>query len=249
MTSTTTPAAPPTGTHTPGGTLIALPPTGGVAGAGGSGGTAATGTTSALRIANTNLGAFNIPSGIHFGIFDGNNWAHWSRTMEAILVMYEADDVIRHQTCPSGTDIDEWAAVHQRAKAYLRLYIRPDIYSHIASETDLPTFKEKWDVLNLMYGGAIGSTTIFNLWVSLIQTTFDDTTPMAAQLSKANELRLTLYNASMGVSDVQYSLILLKALPPSYEVLVSTILAAGTSTSLDHCEVTARILNDTAGIV
>src|ERR1700735_5247054 len=95
-----------------------------------------------------------------------------------------------------------------------------------------------------MYGGAIGSTTIFNLWVSLIQTTCDDSSPMAAQLSKANELRLTLFNASMGVTDVQYSLILLKALPPSYEVLVSTILAARTPASLNHCEVTARILNE-----
>ena len=93
MTSPTTGSAPlPTGTHTPGRTLIVLPPTSGAAGTGGSGGTGATGTTPALRIANANLGAFNIPSGIHFGIFDGDNWAHWSGMMEAILIMYEAND-------------------------------------------------------------------------------------------------------------------------------------------------------------
>ena len=211
-----------------------LPSTGGVAGAGGSGGTGVTGTTPPSHFSNTNLGIFNILNGIQFGIFDGDNWAHWSGTMEAILVMYKANDVIHHETCPSGVDADEWAAVHRRAKGYLRLFICRDIYSHIASKTKFPSFKEKWDVLNLMCGGAIGSTTIFNLWVSLIQTQFDDFSPMAAQLSKANELRLTLFNVSMGVSDVQYSLILLKALPPSYEVLVSTILAAGTPASLNH---------------
>ena len=135
MTSTATPAAPPSGTHTPGGTLIALPPTGGVAGAGGSGGTGATGISPPTRISNANLGTFNIPAGIHFSIFDGENWPHWSGTMEAILVLYEADDVIRHDTCPSGADVDEWAAVHRRAKAYLRLFVRPDIYSHITSKT------------------------------------------------------------------------------------------------------------------
>ena len=112
MTSTTTPAAPPTRTHTPGGTLIALPSTGGVAGTGGSGGTGTTGTSPPSHISNTNLGVFNIPAGIHFGVFDGENWPHWSGTVEAILVMYEADDVIHHDTCPSGVNADEWATVH-----------------------------------------------------------------------------------------------------------------------------------------
>ena len=70
------------------------------------------GTTCALRVTNANLGLFNIPNGIHFGVFDGKNWPHWSGTMEAILVMHEADNVIRFDTCLTGTDADEWAAVH-----------------------------------------------------------------------------------------------------------------------------------------
>jgi len=42
-------------------------------------------------------------------------------------------------------------------RAYLRLYIKPDVYSLIASTTDLPTFKDKWDKLKDTYGGASGS--------------------------------------------------------------------------------------------
>jgi len=243
MSSTTAPLAPPP-THTPGGTLIALPPSGGIAGTGGTGGTAAGGTTAVARLAGATSSTFAIPYGIHFPIFNGEDWPHWSGTMEAILVLYEADDVIRHSTAPHGVDLDDWNLVHRRAKAYLRLYIKPDIYSHIASEVDYPTFKDKWDVLNIMYGGAVGSTAVFNQWISLISTRLDDSAPMAPQLAKLNETRVTLHNASMGVTDVQYALLLLHALPPSYEVLVSTILASGAPSALIFAEITARILNE-----
>src|ERR1700692_1805287 len=238
MASTTTPAAAPA-THTPGGTLIPLPPTSGAAGSGGSGGTAAGGTTATARIAGASITTFNIPHGIHFPIFNGEDWPHWSGTMEAILVLYEADDVIRHSSAPSGVDPDDWNAVHHRAKAYLRLYIKPDIYSHIASEVDYPTFKDKWDVLSIMYGGAVGSTAVFNQWISLISTRLDDSAPMAPQLAKLNETRVTLHNASMGVHSVPYPLLLPLALPPSYEVLGSPIHASGAPSALVFAEITA----------
>jgi hypothetical protein len=48
----------------------------------------------------------------------------------------------------------------------------------------------------------------------------------------------------MGVSDTEYCLILLHALPTSYEVLASTILAAGAPNTLKHTEITTRILNE-----
>ncbi len=48
----------------------------------------------------------------------------------------------------------------------------------------------------------------------------------------------------MGVSDIQYCLILLNALPKSYKVVVSTLLALGPATALQYSEITARILNE-----
>src|SRR6202046_3668343 len=50
----------------------------------------------------------------------------------------------------------------------------------------------------------------------------------------------------MGVSDTQYCLLLLRALPPSYEALAFTILATGAPTTLRHAEITACILSDEA---
>ena len=67
---------------------------------------------------------------------------------------------------------------------------------------------------------------------------------MASQLAKLNEARITLSNANMGITDIQFSLILLNALPASYEVLASTILASGTPSALQHSEIIARILNE-----
>ena len=67
---------------------------------------------------------------------------------------------------------------------------------------------------------------------------------MASQLAKLNEARVALSNANMGITDIQFSLILLNALPASYEVLASTILASSAPSALQHSEIIAHILNE-----
>src|SRR5712672_4279044 len=129
-------------------------------------------------------------------------------------------------------------------KAYLHLYVKLDVYSLITSNTNLPTFKDKWDKLQDTYGAASGSTTVFNLWRQLTQVQLDELTPMAHQLAKINETCVVLTNTSMGITDNQFCLILLHALPNSYEVLASMILASGGPDKLKHSEIIARILNE-----
>lgn len=127
---------------------------------------------------------------------------------------------------------------------YLCLYVKPNVFSLIASNTDFPTFKDKWNKLNKVYGGATGSTTIFNLWIQLTHACLNDSQPMTSQLAKLNDAQVNLSNASMGVTDTQYCLILLNALSFSYKVVAITILALGASFSLSHSEIIARILNE-----
>jgi hypothetical protein len=124
------------------------------------------------------------------------------------------------------------------------LYTKQDVYSLVASEVDLLTFKHKWDVLKATYSGESGSTTIFNMWINLTQAKLDDSTPLAPQLAKLKETRVALSNASMGVTDTQYSLILLNTLPPSYEAVATILLASGLPTSLKASEITARLINE-----
>ncbi len=196
------------------------------------------------HINNSYLNNWSLPSGIQLPQFDGTNWSQFSGVLEAVLTLMEGEDLINLTAAPSGTDVADWESLQRRSCAYLRLYVKQDIFSLVASNTEFPHFKSKWDKLKELYGGATGSTTIFNLWINLTQACLDDSSPMAPQLAKLNESRVALANASMGVTDTQYCLILLNALPSSYEVLASTILAAGLPSALKHTEISARIINE-----
>ena len=192
----------------------------------------ATGPDSKDRINNAYSSTFAIPPGIKLDQFDGSNWPEWSRIIESILILQEADDLLSLKVRPSNIGSVEWASIQKRSKAYLHLYIKPDIYSLIASDTELPSFCDKWEKLKHTYGGASGSTTVFNLWRQITQCKLEESTPMATQLAKINEMHVALFNTSMGITDNQFCLILLHTLPDSYEVLASTILASGSPDQL-----------------
>ena len=209
----------------------------------GSSGSSGSNSSAKTRMGQAYATTFGMPSGIKLSQFDGSDWSNWSGMLEALLTLHEAEDVFTMSSAPTGVDQDEWDSIQKRTKAYLRLYVKPEVYSLITSDTEFPSFKDKWDKLKQVYGGATGSTTIFNVWIQLTQARLDDSQPMTSQLAKLNEARVNLSNASMGVTNTQYCLILLNALPSSYEIVATTILASGAPSSLSHSEIIARILN------
>src|SRR5713226_5419555 len=211
--------------------------------------TGSSGSTSSPANTCTHLGqaystTFNMPSGIKLSQFDGSDWSNWSGILEALLTLHEAKDVFALKMAPSRVDKGEWDSLQRRTKAYLHLYVKPDVFSLITSDAKFPTFKDKREKLKQVYGSATGSTTIFNLWIQLTQARLDNSQPMTSQLAKLNEARVNLSNASMGITDIQYCLILLNALPSSYEVVATTILALGALSMLSHTKIIARILNE-----
>src|SRR6266571_6809169 len=212
-------------------------------GSGGSGPTQKPSKVSATRIKAAAASAFTVPSGTHLEALSGQNWSVWSGTIGALLQLNEVEDILTHDTSPSGVNADEWSSIQRKTMAYLRLHCTPDVFSIVESEVDFPTFKDKFDRLRETYGGT-GSTAIFNLWIELTQARLDEGSPLAPQLAKLNEAHVKLSNTNMIVSDLQYCLILLNALPKSYEVVASTLLASGSASSLKYSEITARILNE-----
>ena len=106
---------------------------------------------------------FGMPAGITLPQFNGMGWANWSGILEVLLALHEAEDVFLIDECPNNIDEDDWNSIQRRTKAYLRLYVKQDVYSLIANNTLLLSFKHKWDRLSATYGGTSGSTTIFNL--------------------------------------------------------------------------------------
>src|SRR5579863_3014949 len=113
---------------------------------------AATGTTTSAPasgssgyVSNAYQTTFGMPSSIHLSQFDGSAWSTWSGTIEAILTLHEAEDVFTLTSSPSGIDQSDWDSVQRQTKAYLHLYVKPNVYSLITSDMDYPTFKQKWD--------------------------------------------------------------------------------------------------------
>src|SRR6266571_1031132 len=198
---------------------------------------------SATRIKAAAANPFTAPSGVNLEPLTGENWNIWSGTMSALMQFNGVESILTHDACPSGVDADDWDSVQMKTKAYLCLYCAADVYSTVESDTNYLTFKDKFEQLRETYGG-VGSTAAFNIWIELTQARLDDTSPLAPQLAKLNEDRLKLSNAGMGVSDIQYCLILLNALPESYEVVATTLLASGPASDLKYSEITARILNE-----
>jgi hypothetical protein len=207
---------------------------------------ASAGPLAISRINNSSLTTFSLPSGIALPKLNGANWTHWSQMFEALLTIQEAEDIIKLDTNPNPANItaEVWESLMKRGNAYLCLYTDQDMHSLVASNIQFPTFKSKWDVLKALYSGQEGSTSVFNMWIALVQTKFDDTSPLAPQLAKLNELRVALANANMGVTETQYSLILLNALPSSYETVATILLASSPTTSLKPSDISARVIKE-----
>jgi hypothetical protein len=123
---------------------------------------------------------FGMPSSIKLSQFDGSNWSNWLGELEALLILHEAKDIFAIKLVPSGVNQGKGNSLQRRIRAYLCLYVRPNIFSLIISDAEFLTFKDKWDKLKQVYGNATSSTTIFNLWIQLIQACLNDSLPMSS---------------------------------------------------------------------
>src|SRR6266481_4817216 len=201
-----------------------------------------TSVSGCISAASTTI--FTIPHGIGFKQFEGTDWNMWSRTFMAILGIHEAQDVLRFNVAPTGVDADEWGTTAHRVQMLIQLYVRPDLFSVVNNDTLYPTVYNKWVRLGAIHGGESGSTMVFNQLTILVDSRIDDTQPLAPQFAKLNEARINLANVAMGITDNQYALILLCALPASYEALQSILLASGPAGTLTAEDIVARAINE-----
>src|SRR5258708_14248072 len=136
--------------------------------------TGSSGSTSSPADSRTRIGqayntTFSMPSGIKLSQFDGSDWSNWLGILEALLTLHEDENIFALKTAPSRVDKGEWDSLQRRTKVYLHLYVKPNVFSLIASDAEFPTFKDKWEKLEQVYGSATSSTTIFNLLIQLTQ--------------------------------------------------------------------------------
>jgi len=88
----------------------------------------------------------------------------------------------------------------------------------------------------------------FNLWVSLANTKLQEGSPFLPQLQHMLDVRNTLGENGMVISNMQMSFILLDALPPSYSTIAGTILAAGPPFALSPQDLINRFINEESRI-
>jgi hypothetical protein len=125
----------------------------------------------------------------------------------------------------------DWDAKQDMVLGILEMYCQKDVWTSVDDDVKFKTCKLKWDELKCVYGG-VGSMSSFNTWVALTGTALDEASPMQAQLQKMNDVRITLKNNNMKITDLQFCFILIKALLDSYTAVASTILATGDPSDL-----------------
>jgi len=130
--------------------------------------------------------------------------------------MIYSDSDLRLQMSPTI----EWESVQRRVKAYLRLYMQTRcIFPNRICHRSTPPSKIS-GTSSKIHTAAPPAVQLRSIYGdSLQQATLDDSIPMAQQLAKINKHAKHYPMRLMGITDNQFSLILLHTLPNSYEVL------------------------------
>ncbi len=199
---------------------------------------------------------FNLsfPPSIQLPKLDGTNWQQWSATLGALMRMNGTRRHLTHDTPahadPANPDADvvaRWDKEEEVLTGLLFLFVTSEVYSQIASDLVFAMVHDKYQQLETLYG-TVGSMATFNLWVSLANTKLQEGLPFLPQLQHMLDVRNTLGENGMVISDMQMSFILLDALPPSYSTIAGTILAAGLPSALSPQDLINRFINEESHI-
>ncbi len=107
-----------------------------------------------------------------------------------------------------------------------------------------PTVHQKYGQLQTIYGTA-GAMATYNLWVSLTNAKLMEGNPFLPQLQHLLDVRSTLQEQGITLSDQQMSFILLNALPTLWQSIAGTILASSTATTpLTPQDLVQRFVNE-----
>ncbi len=188
-----------------------------------------------------------------FGLvcFDGTNWPTWSNTLSALLCMNGMKCHLTHDTAANVADtaaVQLWEQQEEVLLGLLSLNVTAEVYSQIVSDMVYPTVHDKYGQLQTVYGTA-GAMATYNLWVSLTNAKLMEGTPFLPQLQHLLDVRSTLQEQGITLSDQQMLFILLNALPTSWQSIAGTILASSTSTTpLTPQDLVQRFVNEESHI-
>ncbi|HEV7738393.1 MAG TPA: hypothetical protein VGO47_13595 [Chlamydiales bacterium] len=201
---------------------------------------------------------------------DGTNWEDWSRGTSAALMYGDSWGIASGEepkpspiivparpvvpataTSPAipavpesisnQTLIDDW---NKRNRKGLSLVVL-SCTKHIQKRLDFKkSLKENWDLLELSYG----TTTGLSIWVDFQKFTRSElslSSPLSEQLDDLTNLSTRINAGGITITDATLALVMVLALPPSFEVTKQTILASCSKASdLTSIDVRQRILSE-----
>lgn len=136
-----------------------------------------------------------------------------------------------------------WDEKNDKALGLMTIYISSSLQFLIGNTT---TAAAAWKAIKDQYAkpGAVGAFVYFQ---QLFNTRFDDAQPLCPQITALEEIRSRTVDAGIAISDQFAALIIVNALPNSYQTIASTLLATVTDLStLKPADVIPKIIEEEA---
>jgi gag-polypeptide of LTR copia-type len=185
--------------------------------------------------------------------FDGTNWEDWAYSVRSTFrlthILRIAEGKEKHPipaspTAPTEAEtraIDDWDRRNDEGLGLIQLTIKPTVRQTIKENE---TLAENWKRLEATYGTRTG----LNLWVDItkyVTTSFSPELPLTQQIDEMSELRSRIESAQMPIADSLHAMLLLHALPSTYEIVQQTILASVSDyKAITSANMRSRILSE-----
>ena len=127
-------------------------------------------------------------------------------------------------TTPTETEIcaiEDWDRRNDEGLGLIQLTVKAHIRKYIRENE---TLAENWTRLQETYGTQSG----LNLWVDInryFAMSFSPKTPFTQQINEMSELKARIESARIPIADNLHAMLILRALPPAYEITQQKILA------------------------
>ena len=158
--------------------------------------------------------------------FDGTNWEDWSYTIQStfwlthILWIAEGKEICPKPASTTPTEaeihaIDDWDRRNDEGLGLIQLAVKATVCQTIKENE---TLAENWKRLQDTYGTHTG----LNLWVDITKyfnTSFSSDLPLTQQIDEMLELRACIEAAQMPIANSLHAILILHALPSTYEVV------------------------------
>jgi hypothetical protein len=162
-------------------------------------------------------------------ILDGTNYRKWSKAMQAYLMSMDlweyANGDEDQPTLPDAPTNEElaahkaWRSANQKALANIILRVNPIIWVDLDALTAADTV---WNRLKL-YFDVVQPTTVFKDFKEAISIRIDATKHPLPQINRLQASVHRLSTNGVAIPEIIHVMILLSALPPKWEMLVSIL--------------------------